>query len=379
MKRLPVILISVLMISVLILSGCSTTPPASTTTKTTTTSTTNSTTTSTSTTSTIVAKTIKFSYTMPKGGSIAKGFDWFGPAFEQATNGRYKVEIYPGATLVAASASIDAAKSGACELVYTSAGSFPKQFPLSIVAQLPSLGYPQSTVKITHASNDAFWEFFKTTPEIQNEFKDVTLVQPLILAPYRLVAKKVQIKSAADFRGLKVGGTGTKMEMVVANGGAKIQQIPPDTYMNMDKGVTDAAFITFSQVYDFKIQEIANFFLDYAFDNAAAVIIMNTPFYNSMGAADQKILLDTLAKAQDVCAQGSIDDNAKGIEVIKAAGKSVYTPTAEEVAAWDSQAAPAIEAWRIDAKKMGATDATLDMIIAKYKTLRTKYLAIGAQ
>ncbi len=300
MKKYLVILVAIMVVSALILSACSspstpsTTPPPSTSAKPPATSSAPSTsapatskpaTSTAPTTSSPAAavKTLKFSYTMPKGAAIAKGFEWFGPAFEKATNGRYKVEIYPGSSLIPIPAAFDSIKSGAVEMAYTSCGTFPKQFPLSMVVQLPALGMPEDTPKMYHAGTNAFWEFYNTTPEIQNEFKDVTLLLPMVLDPYKLVSKKTQIKSAADFKGLKVGGTGEKMEMVTSNGGAAVQQIPPESYLNMDKGVTDATFITFAQVYDYKIAEIANWFLDEPFGCGNAIIIMNTAFYNCNG------------------------------------------------------------------------------------------------
>jgi len=315
---------------------------------------------------------------MPKGAATARGFEWFGPAFTAATNGRYKVEIYPGGSLIPVPAALDSVKSGAVEMAYTSAGTFPKQFPLTLVTQLPSLGFPEDTVKMWDAGTNAFWDFYNNTPEIKNEFKDWTLVLPLVLDPYKLVSKKTPIHAAADFKGLKVGGSGPKMFEVTANGGASISQAPPDSYLNMDKGVTDAAFITFSQVNDYKIYEIASYYLDQEFGSGNGIIIMNTTFFNGMGAADQKILLDTWTKALDQSAQGSIDDNVTGAKAIVTAGKTVTKPTAAEAAAWTTSAAPSIQSWRSDAKTLGATDATLDSIFQKWQTLRTKYLAQGA-
>jgi TRAP-type transport system periplasmic protein len=377
MKRILVFLVLIMVIGALVLSSCSSQPASTTSTTTSKTTTTSASSTNTTSTTSVTVRTIKLSYTMPKGKSVGRGFDWFGPAFETATNGRYKVETYPAGSLVAVRTEYDTTKSGACEMNYTSIGTYPKQFPLSIVTQIPSLGFPKDSVKMAIASNDAFWEFVRTTPEIQNELREVTLVQPAIIAPYKLIAKNAQIKSAADFKGLKVGGTGHQMEMVVANGGAKIQQIPPDSYLNMDKGVTDAAFVTFGQVDDFKLYGVANFYLDQDFSSATGMVIMNTTFYNSMGAADQKILLDTWKKAQEVSAQGDLDDQVLGRKNILAAGKSIYTPTAAEAAAWASQAEPAVQAWRNDAKALGSSDQILDAILAKWKTIRAKYLAIG--
>jgi TRAP-type C4-dicarboxylate transport system substrate-binding protein len=378
MKRVLVILVLILVISALIFSSCTNSTPTTTSSSTSTTTSASSSTTTTSTTA-VAARTIKFTYSMPKGADVGKGYDWFGPAFEQATNGRYKVEIYPGSSLIQGAATYDSIKSGAVEMAYTSTGTFPKQFPLSLIAGLPSLGFPQNSVKMYVASNDAFKELINTTPEVKNEFKDITLLQPIILGPYRLVAKKAEVKSAADFKGLKIGGSGGRMEIVTSNGGAKVQEIPPDSYLDMDKGVTDGAFLTWSQVNDYHIADIASFYLNYNFGNGSGLILMNTDFYNSMGAADQKILADTWAQAQEVSAQGSLNGNLLGIDVINKAGKSIYTPTAAEEAAWDTASGVTVNLWRSDAKKMGATDDLLDTVLAKWKTIRAKYLAIGAQ
>jgi TRAP-type C4-dicarboxylate transport system substrate-binding protein len=146
----------------------------------------------------------------------------------------------------------------------------------------------------------------------------------------------------------------------------------------MDKGVTDAAFITFGQANDYKIYEIASYFLDQEFGSGNGIIVMNTAFFNAMGAADQKILLDTWKKAQIVSGQGDIDDIVAAGKAIAAAGKSITKPTAAEAAAWVTSAQPSIQSWRNDAKALGATDATLDSIFAKWQALRTKYLALGA-
>jgi TRAP-type C4-dicarboxylate transport system substrate-binding protein len=135
------------------------------------------------------------------------------------------------------------------------------------------------------------------------------LLWPFVLDPYNLVAKKKEITSAEGFKGLKVGGSGPKMEIVKANGGAHVAQAPPETYLNMDKGVIDAAFISFAQVNDYRIYEIADFYSTQAFGSGYGLILMNTGFYNSLPAEDQKILAETLRDATDVSAETVMEDN----------------------------------------------------------------------
>jgi TRAP-type C4-dicarboxylate transport system substrate-binding protein len=321
----------------------------------------------------VAPKTLKFSYTQPKGASVAKGFEWFGPEFEKRTDGRYKIEIYPASTLVTTTAALDAVKSGVCEIVMTSVGSFPKDFPLTSVASLPAFGFYPKTADDEVNTYKAAMEFVNANTEIQNEFKNFKLLQAMCLDPYNLISKKTAIHSAADFKGLKVGGSGGKMELVSGNGGAAVQQVPPNTYDNMQKGLIDAAFVNFSQVGDYHLYDLADYYYTQDFGGGFMVILMNWNAWNAMSAKDQKILMETWQDAGKVSGQGSLDSIAAGKDATIKAGKTITDPTAAEKAAWVTTAAPAIAKWRNDAKALGATDATLDKMMASWQTIHDKY------
>ena len=373
MRKILVLITALAIISALILAACGSPAPTTTGPTTTATSPTQVQNSPTA-TAPVAAKTIKFSYTMPKGASIGAGFEWWGPEFEKRTNGRYKVEIYPAQTLVKIQAALDAVKTGAVELAFTTTATFTKQFPLNLVTQLPSLGFPMETVEQYRAATDAFKEYIATTPEVQAEYKDWHLVTPMVLDPYNLVSKKGEIKKAADFAGKKVGGSGPKMEIVKANNGAHVAQAPPETYLNMDKGVTDAAFITFAQVHDYKIFEIADFYTNQEFGCGGAIILMNKKFYNGMSEEDKKILDETWTEARDVSSQGAMDAIALGVKDIAAQGKTIYTPTAEEKAAWEVAAAPALEKWRTDCRDAGVSDDMIQKMEQKWREIRAKHI-----
>jgi TRAP-type C4-dicarboxylate transport system substrate-binding protein len=318
-------------------------------------------------------KTLKFSYTMPKGASIAQGFEWFGPEFEKRTNGRYKIEIYPGSTLVSINAALDAVKSGVCEIVMTSVGSFPKDFPLTGVASLPTLGFYPKTADDEVTGYKAAWEFINANPEIQNEFKSFKLLQPFTLDPYNLVSKSKAIHSAADFKGLKVGGSGGKMEIVSGNGGAAVQQVPPQTYDNLQKGVIDAAFVTFSQVGDYHLYDLCNYYYTQDFGGGFMLITMNWDAWNAMSSKDQKTLMDTWQDACKVCGQGSLDSIANGKDATLKAGKTITEPTDAEKAAWASGSGPAFTKLRNDAIALGVSADTYDKMLKSWQTIHDKY------
>jgi TRAP-type C4-dicarboxylate transport system substrate-binding protein len=301
---------------------------------------------------------------MPKGVSIAVGFDWWAEEFPKRTDGRYKVEVYPGGTLVPIEMTLDAVKSGVIEMSMTSVGNFLKVFPLSAVFQLPTVAPFPATAEGFAASDGLFNdEMIPKFPELQAEYNDWHLCYHFGLTPYTLVMKKKEVHKAADFKGTRIGGTGPKMLMVTANGGAEVKQVPPDSYMNMDKGVTDGAFVTANQWNNYKLFEVADYFYDMNFGPGSMPMLMNKEFYNSMSAEDQKILDDLWREA---AAGPVIDSHLKytvmGYDDVKNSGKKLVSPTPEEITAWQQAAQPVKDKWLEDAKAAGTTSekAVLD-------------------
>jgi TRAP-type C4-dicarboxylate transport system substrate-binding protein len=320
------------------------------------------------------AKTIKFGYTMPKGASIGAGFEWFATEFPKRTNGRYVVQTYPNNTLAPVNGALDAVTSGAAEMMGTSTGTFPKNFPLSLVVSIPTLGFPGGVISSYVEGSAALFDLYNAVPEVKNEFKDYQLVWTYTLDPYNLVSKKKDIHLPSDFKGMKIGGSGAKMDIVTAAGGAKVAMAPPDSYENLDKGIVDACFITFSQVNDYKIYEIANSYNKQDFGGGNYVILMNKTFFASMSPDDQKILTDTWKEANVVSGQTSLTGVVAGIKAVQDAKRTIITPTPAEVKAWQDAAVVSIQSWMNDAKALNISQALLDKTLAAWKAALAAHL-----
>jgi TRAP-type C4-dicarboxylate transport system substrate-binding protein len=319
------------------------------------------------------AKTLKLAYTMPKGRSIAAGFEWFASEFEKRTDGRYKVETYPGASLMGIHAVLDSLKGGTAELAMTSTGTFPNNFPLTLVTGLPTLGFQLNDMDTRAAADAATLDFIKNTPEVNAEYQDFQLLWPFQLDAYYLVSKMKEIHQASDFKGMKVGGSGAKMEIVSANGGAAVQMGPPDAYLNLDKGTAEAAFLTISQVRDYKITEICDYFYSQDFGNGLIMMMMNNAAWADLGPADQQIMTSTWKDAAVESNKGSYKGMLAGYNFIEENGKVVIAPTAAESAAWTEAASPTFDTWKEDAMKLGATAETCNKVLAKWTEMRDSY------
>jgi TRAP-type C4-dicarboxylate transport system substrate-binding protein len=316
----------------------------------------------------VETKILKFAYDQPKTSSLGQSIELFAQEFTKRSEGRYKVETYPAKSLIEMAAAIDSLKTGVVEMTFISIGNFLKIFPLSSVTLSPALTFSQSTEEIIFESSEAFNKMYEKFPEIQQEWSDFKLIHYSVLSPYILISKKKEVHKPSDFSGMRVGGTGMQTQFVTLNGGAEVKQIPPDAYMNMDKGVVDASFVNWVQIHDFKLMEISDYFYEMAFSNGALAIVMNNECYNAMSPQDQKLLQETWDnEAVPLVARTRVElDNVGRTETTEAKRKIVQ-PTVEEKAVWVEAAEPIFAQWIKDAEALGAKNA--DKVLAEWKNL----------
>ena len=300
-------------------------------------------------------KILRWAYTMPSKKSYSYGWEWLGPEFEKRTNGRYRIEYYPSETLFKGSSAVDSVMSGVAQFSNVSVGQFEKRLPLTSITLLPVLDFPTS-VKGRIGASKALLEMVQKFPQMQEEFKGLKLIGHHQLTHYILISKKREIYLPEHFKGLKVGGTGSKMKIISNYGGAEVSQIPPDTYMNMDRGVVDAALVSWTQIWDYKLWEVAKYYYDASFSSGSFLMVANADTWNAMSPEDQKIFSELWAKASVMAVEKSFEEGARGPKATVENGGIIRKPTPAETPAWRKAAAPVIEDWIKTAKNQKAKD-----------------------
>jgi TRAP-type transport system periplasmic protein len=303
---------------------------------------------------------------MPSKRSQSYGWEWMGPEFEKRTNGRYKIEYYPSETLFKIASAFDSITSNVAQISNISIGQQEKRMPLSNVALLPTLDFPM-TLKARIAAGRAFMQMHDKMPQIQAEWKGVKIFGMHTLSPYVLLSKKKEVYLPEHFKGYRVGGSGLRMKLVTNNGGADVMQVPPDTYMNMDKGVVDGSFVSWTMVWDYKLWEAAKYIYDMSFGAGAFAMIMNQDLWNAMSPEDQKIFMELWNKAYEMGVEAAWLEVDKGTKAATAAGTKIRKPTAQEMAAWRKAAAPVIDQWADQAKKVGAKAKDTELVLEEWQ------------
>ena len=227
---------------------------------------------------------------------------------EDATKGRVKIDIFYTQTLAKGPDIWNAVKTGVADMGWCFHGYWPDMTPLSDVITLPSL-----PIKSAEKGSEVLWKLYERFPSIQNEYKDVHVLQLWASSPYFLITTKKQVKTLEDIKGLKirvVGGPPT--EQMKALGGIPTLIPMPDTYLSMDKGVIDGMGAPWEAIHGFRLYEIAKYY----------TIVPLSAVYFSMSVNKQK--WESLPK--DI--QQAIT-SVSGLEAAKFWGKNWFD-TAEE-------------------------------------------------
>ncbi len=201
---------------------------------------------------------------------------------EKRTNGRVKIEYYPGQTLTKAKQVYDGVVQGLSDIGFCLFAYTRGRFPLMEAVDLP-LGYPSGKVatKVANAVADKF------KPK---EFSDVQVMYLHAHGPGLLHTKKKAVRTMADLKGIKIRSHGTTAKVVKALGGTPVAMPMPELYQSLQKGVVDGALYPIEVNKGWKMAEV----IDYC--TLSYPIAYTTTFYVVMNKDKWAALPDDIKK-----------------------------------------------------------------------------------
>jgi len=258
----------------------------------------------------------------------------WGKELEKRTNGRVKVNYYPGGTLVPAVQSYEAVTKGISDVGNHVIGYTVGRFPLTEVLDLP-LGYPNNTVPTKLAN--AFYAKFKP-----KEFDDVKVLWLHAQAPGIVHTKTKPINKLEDLKGLKMRTFGSNAELMSLLGGTPVAMPMGDVYDALSRGVAEGLMCAYEATEGFRFGE----HLKYSTENygtsysAVFVVVLNKDKWNSMPPDIQKTV-DALSQEYIEKYAAMWDDVEKsGKQFLLKRGNKIITLSKEEDARWAKAAQP---------------------------------------
>ena len=128
--------------------------------------------------------------------------------------------------------------------------------PLADVITLPAL-----PIKSAEKGSEVLWRLYERFPAIQNQFKDVHVLQLWTSHPYFLITNKKQVKTMEDLKGLKIRTTGgPPTEQMKALGAIPVLIPMPDNYLSLQKGVIDGMGTPWEPILAHRLYEVVKYY-----------------------------------------------------------------------------------------------------------------------
>ncbi len=282
--------------------------------------------------------TLKFANYYPQPAPQSKICEEFIAELESRTQGRVKVNYFPGGALLKGPAMLNGIESGIADIGLAHIQYTAGRMAVSEVNDLP-LGFPSVYVS-SQVVNDFYYKF---RPQEWEK------VQPLWLftnSPSVLVTTK-PVRSLEDLKGMTIRAPGPIGEVIQALGGTPAPTPIVETYDAISKGVVDGAFVSPEAVKTFRFAEVAKYITmswnvgsSYTF-----YVIMNKQKYDSL-PADVKQVIDKLSgefKERFPIAWNAVDFG--GIGFAKEKNVEFIELSQEELDRWMTKAEPVIDGY----------------------------------
>jgi len=282
---------------------------------------------------------------------------------EKRTNGKVKVDTYPGGTLLGAKNMFDGVAAGTADIGNTCTSYFPGMFPVVEAVDLP-VGWPSATV----ASISLLDHVNKYKPKELEKFKIVTM---FTCPPANIMSMK-PVLSLEDLKGYELRASGTGAKILKLLGAAAVGMPQSDVPEALQKGVIKGNVSSLEVMKDFKYAEYCrhvtsnvNLFV------VSFAVVMNKKKWDSL-PADVKKVIDELSRDQAIWTGKYVDDHVKESMAWseKTYDVQVYKLSPKEISRWYAVLKPMTDTYLKDVQAKGLpAEAILDDVMK----LKEKY------
>ena len=269
------------------------------------------------------------------------------------SNNRLRCQIYPAMQLGGTPPQlIDQVRDGVADIVWTLPGYTAGRFPMMEVFELPFMTYS------AEAASKAAWQYYE-----KYAVKEFAGIKPLAFNVHDqgyVHTRERQIKTLADFKGLKLRAPTRQTNRMLAAFGATPVSMPlPAVTEAMSKGVIDGFVLPWEVIPSIKAHEMVKFHTETdpsmpALYTAVFLFAMNPAKYNSL-PADLKAVIDRNSGIELSQELGALWDRSKpdGRKPAVDRGNSFYQVPATELSQWERAARGLYADWLADMNKRG--------------------------
>lgn len=271
-------------------------------------------------------RVLRFQHFLSPKSAIATYFirPWAKKVMEES-DGRLKIEIYPAMQLGGAPPALyDQIRDGVIDGGWAIPSYTPGRFPEAEAFELPFM-----TSLSAGDSSKALWEF--TEKHLKRRFSDVHVIAVHLHGPGIVHTKGEPVRTAADFKGLKLRGPSRLATKLLDAIGATALGMPlPAFPETLSKGVVDGGVIPWEVVPALKVHELADSHTliggDKSLYNTYILWAMNKNSYNRL-PDDLKAVIDANSGIETSGWAGKVMDDGddRSEMVVRETGNTIVT------------------------------------------------------
>ena len=291
---------------------------------------------------------LKFSYWIPPAHPLVPSTQAWADDIAKASNGTIKITIFPSQQLGQAADHYDMARDGIADFTYVNPGYQPGRFPIIGAGELPFL------IKEANGGTRALDEWYRKYAT--REMKDVKVCHAYVHDPGALHMTKKKVVVPEDLKGMKIRPAHATIAALVSSlGGNNISASAPEARDVLARGVADGLTFPWGSIFLFGIENVTKLHMDVPFYVTTFVTAMNPAKYNSLSAAQKKVIDDhcTTDWAEKVNAPWTKFESDGRTKMKALPDHDVYELTPAQVDLWKKAAEPLHERWAENVKKVG--------------------------
>jgi TRAP-type C4-dicarboxylate transport system substrate-binding protein len=290
------------------------------------------------------------------------GVNW-AKEIEAKTNGRVKINVFPGGTLTKADETYNGVVSGIADLGMSCFAYTRGRFPIMEAVDLP-LGYPSGKVATIVAN-----EFLRAMNP--KELEEVKVLYVHAHGPGLLHTKR-PVNKLEDIKGMKIRSTGLSAKVVSALGGVPVAMPQGATYEALQKGVVDGTFAPIETLKGWKQAEVVKHttVCDKIGYTTAMYVVMNKKKWDAL-PEDIKAVFTEVSNRW-IAVHGETWDRVdeEGKKFTQSLGNGLIALSEEESNRWVKAVKPVLDAYakETNAKNLPGAKALslLKELIAKH-------------
>lgn len=269
-------------------------------------------------------------------------------AIEKGTNGRVKIDLYAGGTLLKGPEVWDGLVEGVADMGTAIFAYNKGRFPVMEALNVPPCRYNSPEV-----SSRVAWDFYQ-------EFKPAELDEVKVMwlhcnGPGDLMMK-VPVNTLEDLEGLEIRATGTSAIALDLLGAIPVAMPKSDAYSALDKGIVVGDISNIGSLEDFNIMEVTDYVIITPFIyNAVFYGVINLDAWNSLSPDIQEVIEQANAELMVHMATSWNEDYRRLAlrKAIEETGQQVITLSNEEAKKWIERLMPAAETYITEKSAMG--------------------------